>query len=109
MTINAKKVKDIYKQNSTNNSQIYKKLGITMENIENMNNMNNIKNTINSIYNNVNKNNNNIKNNFEFSSTSNSLTKKTKKSNKKGSNFHFELKKINRTIYQNKQSNRIHS
>ena len=66
MTINAKKVKDIYKQNSLSNSQIiykqnslsnsqiYKKLGITMENtnlenINNINNLNQIKNSINNI------------------------------------------------------------
>ena len=114
MTINAKKVKDIYKQNSLSNSQIYKKLGITMENtnlenINNINNLNQIKNSINNIYNNINQNNNNIKNNFIFSSTSNSLNKKSKKSNQKSSNFHFELRKINRTTYQNKQQNRIHS
>ena len=113
MTINAKKVKDIYKQNSMSNSQIYKKLGITMENtnlenINNINNLNQIKNSINNIYNNINQN-NNIKNNFIFSSTSNSLNKKSKKSNQKSSNFHFELRKINRTTYQNKQQNRIHS
>ena len=114
MTINAKKVKDIYKQNSLSNSQIYKKLGITMENtnlenINNINNLNQIKNSINNIYNNINQNNNNVKNNFIFSSTSNSLNKKSKKSNQKSSNFHFELRKINRTTYQNKQQNRIHS
>ena len=113
MTINAKKVKDIYKQNSMSNSQIYKKLGITMENtnlenINNINNLNQIKNSINNIYNNINQN-NNIKNNFIFSSTSNSLNKKSKKSNQKSSNFHFELRKINRTTYQNKQQYRIHS
>ena len=114
MTINAKKVKDIYKQNSMSNSQIYKKLGITMENtnIDNMNNINNInkiKNSINNIYNNINQNNNNLKNHFIFSSTSNSLNKKTKKSNQKPTSFRFELRKINRTTYQNKQQNRIHS
>ena len=114
MTINAKKVKDIYKQNSLSNSQIYKKLGITMENtnidnINNINNLNKIKSSINSIYNNINQNNNNIKNHFIFSSTSNSLNKKSKKANQKGSSFNFELRKINRTTYQNKQQNRIHS
>ena len=109
-----KKVKDIYKQNSLSNSQIYKKLGITMENtnidnINNINNLNKIKSSINSIYNNINQNNNNIKNHFIFSSTSNSLNKKSKKANQKGSSFNFELRKINRTTYQNKQQNRIHS
>ena len=113
MTINAKKVKDIYKQNSMSNSQIYKKLGITMENtniqnINNINNLNKIKNCINNIYN-INQNINNIKNNFMFSSTTNSLNKKGKKSSKKISNFRFELRRINRTSYQSKQSNRIHS
>ena len=113
MTINAKKVKDLYKQNSMSNSQIYKKLGITMENTnyENINNinLNKIKNSINNIYNNINQNNNNIKNNFIFSSTSNSLNKKQKKSNKKIPNFRFELSRINRTSYQSKPQNRIHS
>ena len=115
MTINAKKVKDIYKQNSMSNSQIYKKLGITMENtnidnINNINNLNKIKNSINNICSNINQNNhNNIKNNFIFSSTSNSLNKKAKKSNQKTSKFNFELRKINRTTYQNKQQNQIHS
>jgi hypothetical protein len=119
MTINAKKIKDIYKQNSMSNSQIYKKLGITMENtnVENINNINinKIKNNLNSISNiyninnNQNNNNNNLKNNFVFSSTSNSLNKKTKKPNKKISNFRFELRRINRTSYQSKQQNRIHS
>jgi len=116
MTINAKKVKDLYKQNSMSNSQIYKKLGITMENTNNENinniNLNKIKNSINSInniYNNINQNNNNIKNNFIFSSTSNSLNKKQKKTNKKISNFRFELRRINRTSYQSKPPNRIHS
>ena len=117
MTINAKKLKDIYKQNSMSNSQIYKKLGITMENTNVENNANNINinkiksnfNSINSIYNINNPNNNNLKNNFIFSSTSNSLNKKNKKSSKKLSNFRFELRRINRTSYQSKQSNRIHS
>ena len=114
MTINAKKLKDIYKQNSMSNSQLYKKLGITMENTnvennENNINIKNIKKNINNIYNINNHNNNNIKNNFIFSSTSNSLNKKNKKSSKKLSNFHFELRRINRTSYQTKQSNRIHS
>ena len=116
MTINAKKVKDLYKQNSISNSQIYKKLGITMENTNNENinniNLNKIKNSINSInniYNNINQNNNNIKNNFIFSSTSNSLNKKQKKTSKKISNFRFELRRINRTSYQSKPPNRIHS
>ena len=44
-----------------------------------------------------------------FSSTTNSLNKKGKKSSKKISNFRFELRRINRTSYQSKQSNRIHS
>ena len=114
MTINAKKLKDIYKQNSMSNSQLYKKLGITMENTNVENNANNInikkiKNNMNNIYNINNPNNNNIKNNFIFSSTSNSLNKKNKKSSKKLSNFRFELRRINRTSYQSKQSNRIHS
>jgi len=117
MTINAKKLKDIYKQNSMSNSQIYKKLGITMENTNVENNASNINinkiksnlNSINSIYNINNPNNNNLKNNFIFSSTSNSLNKKNKKSSKKLSNFRFELHRINRTSYQSKQSNRIHS
>ena len=64
---------------------------------------------MNNIYNINNPNNNNIKNNFIFSSTSNSLNKKNKKSSKKLSNFRFELRRINRTSYQSKQSNRIHS
>ena len=59
--------------------------------------------------NNLNENNNNIKNNFIFSSTSNSLNKKQKKTNKKIPNFRFELSRINRTSYQSKPQNRIHS
>ena len=99
MTINAKKVKDIYKQNSINNSQIYKKLGITMENT-NIENINKIKNI---------GSNQNIKNNFVFSSTTNSLNKKNKKANNQIHNFPFDLKKINQTSYQSKQASRLHS
>ena len=113
MTINAKKVKDIYKQNSINNSQIYRKLGITMENTniggynQSINNINN--NNQNNNNNNINHINNNIKNNFIFSSTTNSLNKKNKKTNHQMSSFPFDIKKINQTSYQSKQTSRIHS
>ena len=102
-TITAKKVVDIYKQNSNNNTNSCRGAVSALENT----------NIINSNFNNVNKkknnfNNQNIRNNFLFSSTINSLYK-PKQQQKQMTNFHFDMKTINKTSYPSKQNSRKHS
>ena len=102
-TITAKKVVDIYKQNSNNNTNSCRGAVSALENT----------NIINSNFNNASKkknnfHNQNIKNNFLFSSTINSLYK-PKQQQKQITNFHFDMKTINKTSYPSKQNSRKHS
>mgnify|MGYP002624184704 CR=1 FL=1 len=102
-TITAKKGVDIYKQNSNNNTNSCRGAMSALENT----------NIINSNFNYVSKKKNNfhkqnIKNNFLFSSTINSLYK-PKQQQKQVTNFHFDMKTINKTSYPSKQNSRKHS
>ena len=105
-TITAKKVGDIYKPNSNNNTHSCRGVGNAIDNT-NIGNINNNYNNLNKLKNN-NFQNHNIRNNFIFSSTTNSLYK-PKQQSKQIPNFHFDMKTINKTSYPSKQNSRKHS